>query len=144
VIASRDSVIDYTGSVFDFLVPGLNADTVSGPPDVLTFNYRGGQSRSPVTTFQPYVDDYDGGVRISASDESEDGYTLITAPGELGGSIVRIYRQEFVTGTGKVGSVPGVSERVTFERELMAFEPSFLGGVFVGSSAGPFRRGGPV
>ena len=65
--------------------------------------------------FFAYNPGFGGGVRVAATDLTGDGYVdIITAPGPGGGPHVRV----LLTPTGS--------------REFFAFDPAFLGGVFVG------------
>jgi hypothetical protein len=79
-----------------------------------------GQPNNPPTTFltyAPYATAFTGGVRLGAADLNGDGYAdILTAPGPGGGPHVR----------GRNGIFD------QYLLNLIAYEPNFTGGVFVG------------
>jgi hypothetical protein len=89
--------------------------TGSGPgglPEVHVYSASGTLVRS----FLAYDSAFRGGVRVAVGDVNSDGVPdIITAPGPGGGPDVRVY-------DGKTG---------TLMRAFMAYDPTFVGGVFV-------------
>ena len=83
-----------------------------GGPIVRLFTAAGGC----VNQFHAYPADFRGGVTLAAADVDGDGVAeIVTGPGAGGGPIVAAF-----TPTGVV------------QAQLLAFDPAFQGGVFVG------------
>jgi len=107
-----------------------------GGPHVKVFN---GVDGSLMSEWFAYDPSFRGGVYVEGGDTNGDGFAdVITGAGQTGGPHVRVF-----SGTG--GGVLG---------EFMAYDPSFTGGVRVGSGdfngdgsveiiTGPGRGGGP-
>jgi hypothetical protein len=87
-----------------------------GPPTVNVYNTMNGNLE---TTFPAYDTRFLGGVRVALGDVNGDGIPdIITAPGITGGPDIRVFDGE----TGKI------------ILEFMAYDPRFLGGVFVAAA----------
>jgi hypothetical protein len=85
-----------------------------GIPLVQVFDGMTGVAR---TAFTPYDPRFTGGVRVSLRDLNNDGAAeVVTAPGSGGGPDVRV----------RDGAT------MTQDAAFLAFDPAFLGGVFVG------------
>ena len=97
----------------------VTAPNAGGGPHVRAFS---GLNGSELVGFMAYFPGFTGGVRVAAGDFSGDGRAdIITAPGPGGGPHVRVLHGQTLADL----------------RGLMAYEPSFAGGVFVaGSPAG--------
>ncbi len=104
------------------LTDDAHADIVTAPgpgggPHVRVFD---GQSGSVVREFLAYAPSFRGGVRVAAADADGDGRDeIITGPGPGGGPEVR-------TWSGATGELL---------LDTPAFDPRFLGGVYVGGCA---------
>jgi hypothetical protein len=84
-----------------------------GGPEVKVF---AGPARSLKFEFYAYDPGFTGGVRVAVGDVNGDGVPdIVTAPGPGGGPDVRVF-------DGRTGAMI---------REFMAYDPGFLGGVFV-------------
>jgi hypothetical protein len=84
-----------------------------GAPLVEVFDGATGLMKS---SFNAYDPSFRGGVRVATGDVNDDGIPdIITGPGPGGGPEVKVF-------DGKTGQVI---------RDFMAFDPNFLGGVFV-------------
>ena len=104
---------DVNGDDFADIVVGAGA---SGGPDVRV--YSGANPAIVLRDFFAYNTNFTGGVRVAVADVDGDGFAdIITAPGAGGAPDMRVF------------------EVATLARldEFMAYDPSFLGGVFVGS-----------
>jgi autotransporter-associated beta strand protein len=105
---------DLTGDGVPDIVTGAGP---GGGPHVRVFD---GATGREVRGFFAYDPVFGGGVRVAAGDLDGDGKAeVITAAGPGGGPHVRIF--DGATGTERLG--------------LLAFDPSFTGGVFVGAAA---------
>ena len=104
---------DVNGDGFADIVVGAGA---GGGPDVRV--YSGANPAILLRDFFAYNTNFTGGVRLAVSDVDGDGFAdIITAPGAGGAPDLRVF------------------DVATLARldEFMAYDPSFLGGVFVGS-----------
>jgi hypothetical protein len=96
-----------------------SAEIITGPgagggPHIRVF---GSASSTPIREFLAYDGRFTGGVRVGASDVNSDGrQDILTGPGPGGGPDVRGY-------DGTTGALL---------KAFLAFDPGFLGGVFVG------------
>jgi hypothetical protein len=125
IVVSKDSVTDYEGSLFSNVFPGLPAQAVISPPVVAVFELTPDLRNQPTpqAIVSPYEPTFLEGVRLTGGrfavgSQSERGF--ITGPGTGGDSRVRFYRMG-----------DGTPELIA---DITVFEPSFRGGVFVGSS----------
>jgi subtilisin-like proprotein convertase family protein len=92
------------------IVVGADA---GGGPEVKVLNQ---QTLQPIMDFFAYDPNFMGGVRVATGDINGDGVPdIITGPGPGGGPDIRVF-------DGKTGAQI---------REFMAFDPRFLGGVYV-------------
>jgi streptogramin lyase len=104
---------DVNGDGFADVIVGAGA---GGGPDVRVFN--GANLAIMLSDFFAYSSTFTGGVRVAVADVDGDGFgDIITAPGVSGASDMRVFD---VATLGRLD-------------EFMAYDPSFLGGVFVGS-----------
>jgi streptogramin lyase len=104
---------DVNGDGFADIVVGAGA---GGGPDVRVFS--GANPAITLRDFFAYNTNFTGGVRVAVADVDGDGFgDIITAPGATGSPDLRVF------------------DVATLARldEFMAYDPSFLGGVFVGS-----------
>jgi hypothetical protein len=102
---------DVNGDGFADIVVGAGA---GGGPDVRV--YSGANPAIKLSDFFAYNSNFTGGVRVAVADVDGDGFgDIITAPGSGGASDMRVF------------------DVATLSRldEFMAYDPSFLGGVFV-------------
>ena len=104
---------DVNGDGFADIVVGAGA---GGGPDVRV--YSGANPAIKLSDFFAYNINFTGGVRVAVADVDGDGFDdIITAPGAGGAPDPRVF--DFAT--------------LARLDEFMAYDPSFLGGVFVGS-----------
>jgi uncharacterized repeat protein (TIGR01451 family) len=113
---------DFKGGVFvasgDVNDDG-HADIITGAgagggPHVIVFS---GVNSSILQSFFAYASNFTGGVRVAVADNGADGdLDLVTGAGPGGGPHVRVLN----------------ASNLAEERSFFAFDPSFLGGVFVG------------
>ncbi|MCA9048984.1 MAG: FG-GAP repeat protein, partial [Planctomycetaceae bacterium] len=107
------------------------ADIIVGPDDGQPPNVRvfSGADGSLISSFFAFEPTFTGGVRVSAGDVTGDGLAdIITGAGPGGGPRVRIF-DGAVPQTGEAAGVDIGGDIGSF----FAFEPSFVGGVFVGA-----------
>jgi hypothetical protein len=80
--------------------------------------YSGANPAIVLRDFFAYNTNFTGGVRVAVADVDGDGFAdIITAPGSSGAADIRVFDR----GT------------TLLLDEFLAYDPSFLGGVFVGS-----------
>jgi hypothetical protein len=104
---------DVNGDGFADIVVGAGA---GGGPDVRV--YSGANPAITLRDFFAYASNFTGGVRVAVADVDGDGFAdIITAPGASGAADLRVFDR----GT------------TLLLDEFLAYDPSFLGGVFVGS-----------
>jgi len=104
---------DVNGDGFADIVVGAGA---GGGPAVRV--YSGANPAIKLRDFFAYNSNFTGGVRVAVADVDGDGFAdIITAPGAGGSPDLRVF--DFAT--------------LARLDEFMAYDPSFLGGVFVGS-----------
>src|SRR5262249_44676386 len=114
--------ITFTGGVY-IAAGDVNGD---GTPDIVTAPgfgggpevkaFSGANVSNVLQDFMAYAPNFTGGVRLAVADVDGDGKAdIITAPGVTGGPDVRVY--DVAT--------------LTLLEEFSAYDPSFLGGVFV-------------
>jgi hypothetical protein len=126
------AVGDVNGDGVPDIITGADA---GGGPEVKAFS---GTDGSVLMDFLAYDARFTGGVRVAAGDVDADGKAeVITAPGPGGGPDVRVF-----AGNGAL------------VREFLAYDPHFLGGVYVAAGdvngdghadiiTGPGTGGGP-
>jgi len=108
------------GSLNPFPIVGVTtADIVTsrasnGDPDVRLF----GPTGQPIGDFPAYDPAFRGGVTVAVPAIDGDTVTLVTGAGPGGGPHVKVW--QVVSGTS------------TLQQSFFAFDPAFLGGVFVG------------
>ncbi len=135
IVTGPDGLPDSAGTIVSQLFAGLPNTTgglskrsstdadLTTAPEVRVFDSRG----TTVATTRPFADTFANGVRVSAGTGS-DGATLIyAAAGETGGSRVKVYRLS-AAGLAQVGG------------DVLAFEDTFLGSVYVGGTTRPVSR----
>ena len=130
------------------------ADIITGPgpgggPHVRAFS---GKDGTIIADFFAYDPSFRGGVTVAVGDVNGDGvHDIITGPGPGGGSQI-----EVIDGT-KLGLKNPITAQIlpaAVYASFFAFDPSFIGGVFVGAGnldgdkfadivAGPLTRGSP-
>jgi hypothetical protein len=104
---------DVNGDGFADIVVGAGA---GGGPAVRVFS--GANPAIKLSDFFAYASTFTGGVRVAVADVDGDGFgDIITAPGAGGAPDMRVF--DFAT--------------LARLDEFLAYDPSFLGGVFVGS-----------
>jgi streptogramin lyase len=116
--------VDFTGGVYvaagDVIGDG-RADIITSPgagggPEVKVFS--GANTSFVLADFMAYSPSFTGGVRVAVADVDGDGFAdIITAPGAGGAPDLRVFDVATLTRLD----------------EFFAYDPSFLGGVFVGS-----------
>ncbi|HZQ84625.1 MAG TPA: hypothetical protein VFA83_07295, partial [Acidimicrobiales bacterium] len=103
---------DVTADGIDEIVTGPGP---GGGPNVKALSADG---RTQWLTFSAYADDFHGGVNVAGADIDGDGRSeIVTGPGPGGGPHVRVFGR---------GGAP-------FGGGFFAFDPGFVGGVFVAS-----------
>ena len=115
--SGNDVVLTVTNVVIPPLVPTYYAIGVDyGGGSVVQINYANGTNLS----FFAYSPTYTGGVRVALGDVNGDGYNdLITGTGVGGGPHIKVYNL--------------ISGRPVEMASFFAFEPNFMGGVYVAS-----------
>ncbi|QGJ71391.1 Hypothetical protein PBC10988_30960 [Planctomycetales bacterium 10988] len=112
------AVADVNDDGFDDIITGADA---GGGPHVRVFS---GQDGSMLSEFYAYDVNFSGGVRVAAGDINDDGFAeVITAPGAGGGPHIRVF-------DGNVSNSFPIMGPAT---DFYAYDPAFLGGVFVAS-----------
>ncbi|QGJ70725.1 Hypothetical protein PBC10988_24230 [Planctomycetales bacterium 10988] len=110
------AVGDMNNDGFDDIITSPDA---GGGPHVKVFS---GQDGSVITEFYAYTPSFTGGVRIASGDvNGDDNAEIITAPGAGGGPHILVFSGT----TGSALSVPATN--------FYAYDPSFLGGVYIAS-----------
>jgi streptogramin lyase len=105
---------DVNGDGFADIVVAAGA---GGGPDVRVFS--GANTAISLRDFFAYNSSFTGGVRVAVADVDGDGFAdIITAPGATGAPDLRVFDR----------GTPLLLD------EFLAYDPSFLGGVFVGSA----------
>jgi hypothetical protein len=127
------SIIQGPGAAVALIATGADA---TGGPDVRVFNNQTGVQKFELFA---YNIGFTGGVRVALGDVNGDGTAdIIAGPGPGGGPEIKVF-------DGKTGQVI---------RDFMAFDPNFLGGVFMAAGdvngdglsdiiVGADARGGP-
>jgi hypothetical protein len=95
----------------------ITAPDFGGLPQVRVFS---GRDLTPIYTFMAYSTFFTGGVNVAAGDVNGDGFAdIITGAGFGGGPNVRVFDGR--TGSQMAGAIGN----------FMAYDPHFLGGVYV-------------